>query len=157
MTDPQIFDQLDERGRAAGRTLLERAGARTRPGFDTDLAAALRGVRVKRLELTPGRIDAQFQDREIGAATVAICIPVLSDEQWEKVLTALASQAIFAAQLLAGEMPPELEQIFAQAGAELLPLTAGAITHTCSACPAWTCARTSRGTTGMRQASCCCP
>lgn len=105
-------------------------------GIDTNGdATALRGVRVKRLELTPGRIDAQVQDREIGAATVAICIPVLSDEQWEKVLTALASQAIFAAQLLAGEMPPELEQIFAQAGAELLPLTAGAITHTCSACP----------------------
>ena len=97
-------------------------------------ANTLRGVRVKRLELTPGRIDAQVQDREVGAATVAIAIPVLTDEQWEKVLTALASQALFAAQLLAGEMPPELEQLFAQAGAELLPLTAGAITHTCSVC-----------------------
>jgi len=97
-------------------------------------AAALRGVRVKRLELTPGRIDAQVQDREFGAAAVALSVPVLSDGQWEQVLTALASQALFAAQLLAGEMPPELEQVFAQAGAELLP-SGAAITHTCSACP----------------------
>jgi uncharacterized Zn finger protein len=104
-------------------------------GIDTNGdASALRGVRVKRLELTPGRIDAQVQDRELGAATVAICVPVLSDAQWEQVLTALASQALFAAQLLAGEMPPELEQVFAQAGAELLPRGA-VITHTCSACP----------------------
>jgi hypothetical protein len=41
MNDPQILDELDERGRTAGRTLLERAGARTRPGFDPDLLAAL--------------------------------------------------------------------------------------------------------------------
>jgi uncharacterized Zn finger protein len=95
---------------------------------------ALRGVRVKRLELAPGRIDAQVQDRELGAATVAICAPVLSDAQWDQVFTALASQALFAAQLLAGEMPPELEQVFAQAGAELLP-RGGVVTHTCSVCP----------------------
>ena len=91
-------------------------------------ANALRGVRVKRLELTPGCIDAQVQDRELGAVKVEIRIPVLRDEQWEQVLTALASQALFAAQLLAGEMPPELEQVFAQAGAELLPVSAGVFT-----------------------------
>lgn len=98
-------------------------------------AHVLRGVRVKRLELNSGQIDAQVQDREFGATRVAIQIPVLSEAQWETVLNALASQALFAAQLLAGEMPPELEQVFAQAGAELLPSAAGTITHTCSACP----------------------
>ena len=41
MNDPQILDELDERGRTAGRDLLHRADSRTRPGFDTDLAAAL--------------------------------------------------------------------------------------------------------------------
>jgi hypothetical protein len=38
MTDPQTIDQLDERGRRAGRELLQRADTRPRPTFDPDLA-----------------------------------------------------------------------------------------------------------------------
>jgi uncharacterized Zn finger protein len=97
-------------------------------------ANSLRGCRVKRMEVTPGLILAQVQDRELGAAAVEVRLPVLSDEQWEQVLQALAGQALYAAQLLAGNMPAELEEVFAQAGASLLP-AAREIVHSCSACP----------------------
>jgi uncharacterized Zn finger protein len=97
-------------------------------------ANSLRGCRVKRMEVTPGLVLAQVQDRDLGAAAVEVRLPVLSDAQWEQVLQALAGQALYAAQLLAGNMPAELEELFAQAGASLLP-AAKEIVHSCSACP----------------------
>ena len=97
-------------------------------------AESVRGARVKRLEVLPGLIQAQVQDRELGAAAVEIHLPVLDGARWERVIDALSGQALYAAQLLAGNMPPEIEQIFAQAGADLLPASLGEIRHTCSVC-----------------------
>ena len=103
-------------------------------GFDVS-AESVRGSRVKRLEVLPGLIQAQVQDRELGAAAVEIRVDVLDDAHWERVIDALSGQAIYAAQLLAGNMPPEIEQIFVQAGASLLPLSPDEIRHSCSVCP----------------------
>lgn len=97
-------------------------------------AESVRGSRVKRMEVLPGLIQAQVQDRELGAAAVEIYLPVLDNARWERVIDTLSGQAIYAAQLLAGNMPPELEQIFAQAGADLLPASLGEIRHACSVC-----------------------
>ena len=94
-------------------------------GLDTNGEAGLRGCRVKRMEVSPGLIQAQVQDRELGAVAVEVRLAVLQDAQWERVIDALGSQAIYAAQLLAGNMPPEIEDVFAQAGASLLPCFAG--------------------------------
>ncbi|NIM07134.1 MAG: hypothetical protein GTN65_16315, partial [Armatimonadetes bacterium] len=52
---------------------------------------------------------------------VSIQVKALSDAQWEKVIDALASQALFTAQLLAGEMPQDIEEAFAAAGVSLFP------------------------------------
>ena len=109
--------------------LFKRAGYQN--GSD---AAALRTVRVKRLEIAPGLVQAQVVDRETGPATVEIRLPVLSDEQWEAVIEDLSRQAIFAAQLLAGNMPPEIEEIFAQSGAALFPADPGQVLHHCTLC-----------------------
>ena len=49
----------------------------------------------------------------------------------------MAQQAIFAAQLLAGEMPPEIEEAFAAAGVSLFPGSAGDLAAECT-CPDWT-------------------
>ena len=108
-------------------------------GMDAGADAAatsgmLRGCRVKRLEVAPGIIQAVVQDREMGVAKVEIMLAVLDDRQWERVIDALASQALFAAQLLAGNMPPEIEPVFNQAGAALLPADASEVEHTCSTC-----------------------
>ena len=93
-------------------------------------------MRVKRLEIAPGLVQAQVVDREAGPATVEIRLPLLSDEQWDAVIEDLSRQAIFAAQLLAGNMPPEIEEIFAQSGAALFPVEPGQLLHHCTLCTA---------------------
>ena len=67
---------------------------------------------------------------------VTINISSLSDSQWEEVIDALAEQAIFTAQLLAGEMPQDIEEAFEEAGASLFPKNRGDLETDCS-CPDW--------------------
>ncbi len=65
---------------------------------------------------------------------VTIRLTHLTNAQWNKVLNVLADQAIFAAQLLAGEMPANIEEAFATAGVSLFPQTHYDLVTTCS-CP----------------------
>ncbi len=95
-------------------------------GADAD-AAALRGLRVKRLEVQPGLIQAQVVTRDNGVLSVEVRLPLLTDTQWAAIIDTLGSQALFVAQLLAGNMPAEIEQVFIDAGNWLLPGDAAAI------------------------------
>jgi uncharacterized Zn finger protein len=92
----------------------------------------LRGLRVKRLEVRPGLIQAQVVDRDNGAIQVEVRLPLLTDAQWDAVIDALAGQAIFAAQLLAGVIPAEIEQVFVEAGSWLLPSDVNEIEQRCT-------------------------
>jgi uncharacterized Zn finger protein len=58
----------------------------------------------------------------------------LSDSEWENVFDALAEQAIFTAQLLAGEMPQEIESAFEKARVSLFPARRADL-HTDCSCP----------------------
>ncbi len=51
-------------------------------------------------------------------------------------LEALSEQAIFAAQLLNGEMPPDIEQVFEAVKVPLFPASRGDLITDCS-CPDW--------------------
>jgi len=93
--------------------------------------ALLRGLRVKRLEVRPGLIQAQVVDRDNGSIQVEVRVPPLTDAQWNAVIAALAGQAIFAAQLLVGAIPAEIEQVFTEAGACLLPSDSREIEQRC--------------------------
>jgi uncharacterized Zn finger protein len=55
-----------------------------------------------------------------------------NEEEWQRALDALASQALFAAQLLAGDLPPELDAALASAGVALLPESVEGLAHRCS-------------------------
>jgi uncharacterized Zn finger protein len=103
-------------------------------GLDITSDGGVRGCRVKRMEVSPGLIMAQVQDRELGAATVEIRLPTLDDAQWERIIGVLGSQAIYVAQLLAGNMPSEIESMFAGVGAALLPESLDELQQSCSAC-----------------------
>jgi len=94
----------------------------------------IQGYRVRQLELSRGRIDADIYHQELGACTVGIEVAKLADEQWDAVLDALSSQAIFSAQLLAGEMPKDIERVFEKAGAALMPVNADEISQSCTCC-----------------------
>jgi uncharacterized Zn finger protein len=81
-------------------------------------------------------INARVQGSRAKPYKVTIEVAPLSDRQWEKVLDVLSGQAIFAAQLLAGEMPAQIEGAFASAGVSLFPHRAGDLKTACS-CPDW--------------------
>jgi uncharacterized Zn finger protein len=67
---------------------------------------------------------------------VRIILPPFSELVWARAEIALSEQALPAAKLLAGEVPPELEEIFAAAGAPLFPTTVEDLDQHCS-CPDW--------------------
>jgi uncharacterized Zn finger protein len=80
------------------------------------------------------KVKAKVQGSRPTPYTVTIEIKPLADAQWEQVTAALAQQAIFAAKLLAGEMPQDIETAFDAARIPLFPRGARDIAATCS-CP----------------------
>jgi len=72
-------------------------------------------------EVKPGELLAEVQGSRQTPYRVTVHAPATSDNQWAEVDTALASRVKFAAKLLAGEVPGELEEVFASAGVALLP------------------------------------
>jgi uncharacterized Zn finger protein len=90
---------------------------------------------VMSIDVRPGQVTARVQGSRRAPYAVRIEIAPLSDDQWEQVIDAMAQQALFAAQLLAGEMPPEIERAFQAAGVSLFP-TSRDIGMSCS-CPDW--------------------
>ena len=81
-------------------------------------------------------ILARVQGSRKSPYKVAIRVSPLTDAQWEKVIDALAEQAIFTAQLLSGEMPQDIEQAFEAAGVSLFPDRGSDLVTSCS-CPDW--------------------
>jgi uncharacterized Zn finger protein len=88
------------------------------------------------IEETKGGVTARVQGSRASPYKVKIQVKPLSDVQWQQVIDVLSSQAIFAAQLLAGEMPQDIEEAFAAAGVSLFPNQAGDLSTDCS-CPDW--------------------
>ncbi|NOZ72133.1 MAG: hypothetical protein GXP38_09500 [Chloroflexi bacterium] len=68
----------------------------------------------------PGEVLAQVKE---GNAVYDVHLEVeqLDDETWDKILSILASRAIFSARLLAGEMPKEVVHVFDEVNAPLFP------------------------------------
>lgn len=79
-------------------------------------------------------ITAKVQGSRATPYKVTIELTTLNDRQWEQVIDLLADQAIFTAQLLNGEMPQEIEEVFDQAGVSLLPSQRDELVTDCS-CP----------------------
>ena len=86
------------------------------------------------LDIGKGRISARVQGSRPQPYQVDVRIKQLPGEQWQAVEEALAAQALFRAKLLAGEMPPEIEDVFEEAGAPLFPRSWGDFVLLCS-CP----------------------
>lgn len=88
------------------------------------------------INVEPGHVSARVQGTRRTPYKVSIRLAPLSNRQWDKVFDALAEQAIFAAQLLNGEMPPDIEQVFEAVRVPLFPASRGDLQTDCS-CPDW--------------------
>jgi uncharacterized Zn finger protein len=93
-----------------------------------------RGGAVLNIDVGVGRVRSKVQGSRPTPYAVEIGIPPLTDTQWQQAIGAMSEQAIFAAQLLAGEMPQEIEQAFESAGVALFPQTSRELITSCS-CP----------------------
>jgi uncharacterized Zn finger protein len=88
------------------------------------------------IDVEPGVVKAKVQGSMSKPYNVTIRLQPLSDTDWEKVTEAMASQAIFAAKLLTGEMPQNIEEAFSAVHVSLFPTTGGELNTSCS-CPDW--------------------
>jgi uncharacterized Zn finger protein len=86
------------------------------------------------LEVDPGSVTAQVQGSRARPYRVRIGIPALGKSEWGQVERSLAENAWYAAKLLAGEMPDDIEDVFAGIGFSLFPATARELSLDCS-CP----------------------
>jgi len=87
-------------------------------------------------EISCGYVTAQVQGSRAKPYRVRIQVTPLTKPQWRKVEQALAARALFRAKLLAGEMPPEIEEVFTDCGTPLFPRSARDLDMSCS-CPDW--------------------
>ncbi|MBI3980079.1 MAG: SWIM zinc finger family protein [Chloroflexi bacterium] len=95
-----------------------------------------RSGQVVKLDVGPDGIAAQVQGSRPSPYSVSIQFRRLSDAEWEKVADAMAAEAIYAAKLLSGEMPQQIEDVFKAAGASLFPAAKDDLQTSCS-CPDW--------------------
>jgi uncharacterized Zn finger protein len=95
-----------------------------------------RSGQVLGFEISSGYVSAQVQGSRVKPYRVRIQVLPLTTPQWRRVEQALAGQALFRARLLAGEMPQEIEDVFADCGTPLFPRSQRDMDMSCS-CPDW--------------------
>jgi uncharacterized Zn finger protein len=95
-----------------------------------------RSGQVLTLDVSPDGVTAKVQGSRATPYKVSIRFQQLSDAAWEQVADALAAEALYAAKLLSGEMPQDVEKAFTAAGASLFPSARKDLETECS-CPDW--------------------
>jgi uncharacterized Zn finger protein len=88
------------------------------------------------IDVSSGKVQAEVQGSMPEPYEVTIEVTKLTSKEWTKVIEAINAQALFAAKLLAGEMPAEIEQLAQDAGVSLFPSKANDLQTDCS-CPDW--------------------
>ncbi len=113
--------------------VLESLGMGARLGRGRSYA---RRGQVISIDVQKGIISAKVQGTRVKPYSVTIRLAPLSEKDWDKVADAMAAQAIFAAKLLSGEMPQNIEEAFAQVKVPLFPTSEKDLDTECS-CPDW--------------------
>jgi uncharacterized Zn finger protein len=98
--------------------------------------AYARNRRVVDVEVSPGIVRARVQGSRPNPYRIEMTVEPFPDPVWERVVGALARQAIYTAKLLAGELPAEVVQLCDTAEAPLFPSHPDDIVMRCS-CPDW--------------------
>src|SRR3712207_2154092 len=75
-----------------------------------------RNGQVLSIDIDKGKVKAKVQGSRPKPYDVTIGVKGLAAADWKQLAEGLSRQAIFAAKLLAGEMPQEIEQAFRDAG-----------------------------------------
>jgi len=88
------------------------------------------------IDIGQGTVTAEVQGSRPKPYDINIQVKTLTAADWKKLAETLGKQAIFAAKLMAGEMPEDIESAFKDAGLSLFPQKLDDLKTKCS-CPDW--------------------
>lgn len=86
------------------------------------------------IEFKDAKVFAKVQGGDINPYQVSFSLVPFTDEDWDYIIESLSKKAIFSAQLLAGRMPENIEEVFINNGLSVFPFTLSDINACCS-CP----------------------
>ena len=149
LVDFEFARPLDTRGGiraqsrrgAFGKNWWARRWTETLEGFDIGArlgrgrSYARRG-QVLSVEIEEGVVSASVQGSRPWPYDVRIGVRRLDEADWAKLTAALLEEPVFVAQLLAGRMPDDIEDIFGDIGLSLFPDRSSDLETECT-CPDW--------------------
>jgi len=89
---------------------------------------------VLNIEFKHNHLTAEVQGSETQPYRVTLSLDAFTDEDWGYVINTMSEKALLAAQLLVGEMPSEIEQVFIKNGLSLFPFNLTDVKSRCT-CP----------------------
>ncbi len=95
-----------------------------------------RAGRTHDLVVKDGRVTAKVTGSRSTPYKITIRLARIPDSAWEKAIAGMAAKAQFAADLLAGELPREIDEVFRGARTSLFPAKRADIETSCT-CPDW--------------------
>jgi uncharacterized Zn finger protein len=95
-----------------------------------------RAGRTHDLVVKAGKVAAKVTGSRARPYQITIKLTALSAPAWKKAIDGLAQKAQFSAELLAGQMPQAIDEVFVEAGASLFPERRADLETSCSR-PDW--------------------
>jgi uncharacterized Zn finger protein len=95
-----------------------------------------RAGRTHDLVIKRGKVTAKVTGSRATPYKITIELTELSAPAWKKAIDGLAAKAQFSAELLAGQMPQAIDEVFVEAGVSLFPQQRADLETSCS-CPDW--------------------
>lgn len=95
-----------------------------------------RAGRTHDLVVKGGKVTAKVTGSRATPYEITIELTELSAPAWKKAIDGLAKKAQFSAELLAGQMPQAIDEVFVEAGVSLFPKQRADLKTSCS-CPDW--------------------
>ncbi len=95
-----------------------------------------RAGRTHDLVVDGGKVAAKVTGSRATPYKISIALAQLPEVAWKKAIAGMAEKAQFAAELLAGQMPKEIDEVFRAAGTSLFPARRAELVTHCS-CPDW--------------------
>ena len=95
-----------------------------------------RAGRTHDLSVHPGRVTASVTGSRSEPYAISIELNPFDEATWSQAIAGMAAKAQFAAELLAGQMPTEIDEVFLAASVSLFPKQRSDLRTSCS-CPDW--------------------
>lgn len=88
------------------------------------------------IKIEKGRVTAKVQGTRKTPYRIQIEITPIANDKWRRIAKIFSEKIYYAAKLVSGEMPRDMEDIFEKSGTHLFPKTKRHIKTDCS-CPDW--------------------